>query len=83
MKSSVSAPTACPKADGTVYLEIKKKYMGVVNKRRTPLSLAEAYRFAENGKVPIKSRGLKPPGRRRDRIFSLGLPPRAEPVSFL
>lgn len=26
--------------------------------RRTPLSLAEAYRFAENGKVPIKSRGL-------------------------
>lgn len=47
-----------PKADGTVYLEIKKKYMGVVNKRRTPLSLAEAYRFSENGKVPIKSRGL-------------------------
>lgn len=47
-----------PKADGTVYLEIKKKYMGLVNKRRTPLSLAEAYRFAENGKVPIKSRGL-------------------------
>lgn len=27
-------------------------------RRRTPLSLAEAYRFAENGKVPIKSRGL-------------------------
>lgn len=26
--------------------------------RRTPLSLAEAYRFAEYGKVPIKSRGL-------------------------
>lgn len=26
--------------------------------RRTPLSLAEAYRFSENGKVPIKSRGL-------------------------
>lgn len=47
-----------PKADGTVYLEIKKKYMGLVNKRRTPLSLAEAYRFSENGKVPIKSRGL-------------------------
>ena len=29
-----------------------------LTRRRTPLSLAEAYRFSENGKVPIKSRGL-------------------------
>ncbi len=47
-----------PKAGDTVYLEIKKKYMGLVNKRRTPLFLTEAYRFAEDGKVPLKSPGL-------------------------
>lgn len=47
-----------PKADDTVYLEIKKKYMGLVNKRRTPLCLNEAYRFAKDGKAPLKSPGL-------------------------
>lgn len=47
-----------PKANDTVYLEIKKKYMGLVNKRRTPLCLNEAYRFAKDGKAPLKSPGL-------------------------
>ncbi|MGN1084712.1 MAG: polyphosphate polymerase domain-containing protein, partial [Lachnospiraceae bacterium] len=35
-----------------VFLEIKKKYKGLVNKRRTKLKLAEAYEFVRTGKVP-------------------------------
>lgn len=41
-----------PAADQTVYLEIKKKYRGLVNKRRIPLKLDEAYGFADSGIVP-------------------------------
>jgi len=32
-----------------VFLEVKKKYEGVVNKRRTKIRLGDAYRFIENG----------------------------------
>lgn len=35
-----------------VFLEIKKKYKGLVNKRRTKLKLAEAYAFVESGTLP-------------------------------
>ncbi|MBQ5918240.1 MAG: VTC domain-containing protein, partial [Lachnospiraceae bacterium] len=35
-----------------VFLEIKKKYKGLVNKRRTKLVLDEAYNFTLEGKVP-------------------------------
>ena len=37
-----------PDADTKVFLEIKKKFDGVVNKRRTTLTLKEAYFFSEN-----------------------------------
>lgn len=40
--------------DETAYLEIKKKYKGIVNKRRTPIILSEAYAFFE-GKQPQTS----------------------------
>ena len=43
-----------PKMGDTVYFEIKKKYAGLVNKRRTALILPEAYAFAETGKMPLK-----------------------------
>lgn len=36
----------------TVFLEIKKKYDGVVYKRRTSFTLQEAYNFIENGVDP-------------------------------
>lgn len=36
----------------TVYLEIKKKFEGVVYKRRTPMILSEAYDFIQNGTLP-------------------------------
>lgn len=41
-----------PKEDEKVYLEIKKKVCGLVNKRRTTLRLAEAYDFVKSGMKP-------------------------------
>jgi len=41
-----------PAADGKVYLEIKKKVFGLVNKRRTALKLNEAYDFVRTGVEP-------------------------------
>ena len=41
-----------PTMDSTVFLEIKKKFNGIVNKRRTKLKLSEAYNFLESGKAP-------------------------------
>ncbi len=41
-----------PDGDSKVYLEIKKKFKGIVNKRRTTLRLLEAYDFVTTGKAP-------------------------------
>ena len=41
-----------PDLNSTVYLEIKKKYQKVVNKRRVALTLGEAYDFVEKGIHP-------------------------------
>lgn len=41
-----------PEADSTVFLEIKKKFKGIVNKRRTKLKLGEAYEFLTTGRIP-------------------------------
>lgn len=41
-----------PKLDSEVFLEIKKKYNGVVNKRRVILTLQQAYDFTVNGIKP-------------------------------
>lgn len=41
-----------PDTNSKVFLEIKKKFNGIVNKRRCVLSLSEAYRFADNGEMP-------------------------------
>lgn len=38
--------------ESTVYLEIKKKFKGIVNKRRSPFILSEAYDFIQNGTEP-------------------------------
>ena len=38
--------------DDKVYLEIKKKYNGIVNKRRISLTLKDAYRFIESKEKP-------------------------------
>lgn len=41
-----------PRPDTQVYLEIKKKYCGLVNKRRTNINLDEAYEFVNSGIKP-------------------------------
>lgn len=41
-----------PNADTKVFLEIKKKYNGIVNKRRSVLKLAEAQTLLKTGKIP-------------------------------
>ncbi len=41
-----------PREDDKVYLEIKKKVCGLVNKRRTKLKLREAYDFVSTGVKP-------------------------------
>lgn len=45
-----------PTMDSQVFLEIKKKYRKVVNKRRIQLTLREAYDYVEHGVRPLQSR---------------------------
>ncbi len=42
-----------PNESTKVYLEIKKKFNGLVNKRRTTLKLKEAYDFVKTGIAPL------------------------------
>ncbi len=41
-----------PKGDSPVFLELKKKYHGVVNKRRSLMALEEAYAFLDTDELP-------------------------------
>ena len=41
-----------PDADSEIFLEIKKKYKGIVNKRRIVLSTEEAAAYLEEGQHP-------------------------------
>lgn len=41
-----------PGKDSKVFLEIKKKYKGCVNKRRTTFKLNDAYKFVTTGNIP-------------------------------
>ncbi|GFZ86751.1 molecular chaperone [Paenibacillus marchantiophytorum] len=41
-----------PEKDAKIYLELKKKVFGLVNKRRTALKLNEAYEFVRSGIEP-------------------------------
>ncbi|CAG7647189.1 hypothetical protein PAESOLCIP111_05333 [Paenibacillus solanacearum] len=47
-----------PAADAKVYLELKKKVFGLVNKRRTALKLHEAYAFVRTGQAPEYRSGM-------------------------
>lgn len=49
-----------PVSDAKVYLEIKKKFKGMVNKRRTTLRLEEAYRFVSSGMIPERMAYMNP-----------------------
>lgn len=41
-----------PQADSRVYIEIKKKFSGLVNKRRSSIKLDDAYKFIASGVLP-------------------------------
>lgn len=43
-----------PSGDDLVFLEIKKKVKGLVNKRRTAITLEEAQQFVGSGKLPVR-----------------------------
>lgn len=43
-----------PQLQDTVYLEIKKKFNGKVNKRRSSFTLEEAYKYIDNQKYPLQ-----------------------------
>ncbi|MDF2722053.1 MAG: polyphosphate polymerase protein [Paenibacillus sp.] len=47
-----------PAPDAKVYLELKKKVFGLVNKRRTALQLHEAYEFVRTGQAPAYREGM-------------------------
>lgn len=42
-----------PNLTDSVFLEIKKKYRGIVNKRRSALVLADAYALIASGQIPV------------------------------
>lgn len=42
-----------PGLDDNVFLEVKKKYKGIVNKRRTTMPLYDAYSFIENKAIQL------------------------------
>lgn len=41
-----------PQSDSRVYIEIKKKFSGLVNKRRSSIKLSDACKFIESGVMP-------------------------------
>ncbi|MGM9653102.1 MAG: polyphosphate polymerase domain-containing protein [Eubacteriales bacterium] len=47
-----------PALSSPVFVELKKKYRGIVYKRREQMTLAQAYRFLENGIPPFSSQIL-------------------------
>ena len=49
-----------PNMDSTVFFEIKKKYRGIVYKRRISMKLKEAYAYIDGGKLPESIEGNIP-----------------------
>ena len=49
-----------PKSDSTVFFEIKKKYRGIVYKRRISMTLDEAYHYIGGGSLPERIAGNIP-----------------------
>ena len=49
-----------PDSDSTVFFEIKKKYKGIVYKRRVSMTLDEAYTYIDTGRLPSHLEGNIP-----------------------
>ena len=48
-----------PTNDKKIFFEIKKKYKGVVYKRRVSMSKSESFEYIESGKMPIQSQIMR------------------------
>ena len=48
-----------PTLDSNVYLEIKKKYKGIVSKRRVSMKLKEFYEYYNNNKLPFDNQIMR------------------------
>jgi SPX domain protein involved in polyphosphate accumulation len=48
-----------PKLDSTVFLEIKKKYNGIVGKRRIQIKLKDFYEYLETGEIKNTNEQIK------------------------
>ena len=66
-----------------VFLEIKKKFKGKVNKRRTKIRLAEAYAFAESGELPTYQPYMNPQVLRELQYFLKRMDMELKPALFL
>ena len=44
-----------PKGDSTVFVELKKKFEGIVYKRRVDMTLEQSGRFTQNGELPMNN----------------------------
>lgn len=66
-----------------VFLEIKKKYKGAVNKRRTRVKLAEAYAFIESGELPNYQSYMNPQVLRELQYFLRRMDMELKPALFL
>ena len=66
-----------------VFLEIKKKFKGKVNKRRTKLRLAEAYAFVESGELPTYRPYMNPQVLRELQYFLKRMDMELKPALFL
>lgn len=66
-----------------VFLEIKKKYKGLVNKRRTKLKLAEAYAFVESGELPVHQQYMNAQVLRELQYFLKRMDMELRPALFL
>ncbi|HWQ79038.1 MAG TPA: polyphosphate polymerase domain-containing protein [Anaerovoracaceae bacterium] len=49
-----------PDKNGMAFLEMKKKCVGLVNKRRTRIPLQDGYRFVTDGEITNLSEGMNP-----------------------
>jgi hypothetical protein len=49
-----------PGRNDKTFLEMKKKFNGLVNKRRTEIPLQDGYKFVENGGIVSLSEGMNP-----------------------
>lgn len=67
-----------PDKDSTVFVELKKKFAGVVYKRRVDMTLAQSERFTQLGELPMKNEQIE-----RELAYCFKLYDRLRPSLYL